>query len=301
MQRGDYLVAIGGRPIEELADPVAFNAAIGPQEIGVVVEIRWRPPFGEDRSAVLTKRPVTIPTVSQKEVFDVNGLPVGYVHLRNFVEPSVGALDSAFAEFQARGVRDIVLDLRYNGGGLIEVARHLGSLIGGVRTNTQPFVELVHNDKNTARNRTYRFDDPPQGVDAPRLVVIATRASASSSELVIQGLKPFIQVTVVGDRTYGKPVGQYGFDFCDKVLFPVSFRSRNAAGETDYFDGIPANCPASDNLDRALGDPGESSLAEALYFLSKGQCSPASALEALALREAPLQPGTGFQRLINAY
>jgi C-terminal processing protease CtpA/Prc len=301
MARGDYLVAIGGRPIEELNDPAAFNEAIGPTEIGVSVEFRWRTQSGEDRSAVLTKRPVTIPTVSQREVFDVDGLPVGYVHLRNFVEPSVGALDDAFAEFQSRGVTDVVLDLRYNGGGLIDVARHLGSLLGGVRTNTQPFVTLEHNDKNTSRNQTLRFDDPQQSVDVPRLVVIATRASASASELVIQGLKPFIPVTVVGDRTYGKPVGQYGFDFCDKVLFPVAFRGRNAAGETDYFDGIPADCPASDNLDRALGDPAESSLAEALNFLRSGRCSTASQQAAKALSVAPSLRGSEWQRLLNAW
>jgi C-terminal processing protease CtpA/Prc len=244
---------------------------------------------------------VTIPTVSQREIIDVDGLPVGYVHLRNFVEPSVEALNDAFAEFQARGVTAVVLDLRYNGGGLIDVARHLGSLIGGFRTNTQPFVELVHNDKNAHRNRTFRFDDPPESVDSPRLVVIATRASASSSELVIQGLKPFIPVTVVGDRTYGKPVGQYVFEFCDKVLVPVSFRNRNADGETDYFDGIPADCPAADNLDRSLGDPAESSLAEALYFLRRGECSPDSEEAALSLREPSILRGSGWQRLLNAY
>ncbi len=301
MARGDYLVAIGGTPIEELTAPGAFDAAIGPSEIGVSVEIRWRSLSGEERSAVLTKRPVTIPTVSQKAVFDVDGLPVGYVHLRNFVEPSIGALDLAFAEFQARGVRDVVLDLRYNGGGLIDVARHLGGLLGGLRTNTQPFVELVHNDKNSFRDRTFRFEDPEGSIDVPRLVVIATRASASSSELVIQGLKPFIPVTIIGDRTYGKPVGQYSIEFCDKVLFPVSFRNRNAEGETDYFDGIPADCPAVDNLDVALGDPSESSLAEALHFLRRGACSPASLQAASALKEPPVFRATGWQSLLNAY
>jgi C-terminal processing protease CtpA/Prc len=301
MARGDHLIQVAGTPIEELAAPGAWDAAFGPADIGVSVELVWRSAGGVDGRAVLSKRPVTIPTVSQKEVLEVNGLPVGYLHLRNFVEPSIGALDTAFAEFQARGVTDIVLDLRYNGGGLIEVARHLGSLIGGFRTNTQPFVELVHNDKNSVRNRTYRFDDPPESLHVPRLVVIATRASASSSELVIQGLKPFIPVTVVGDRTYGKPVGQYGFDFCDKVLFPVAFRNRNAAGESDYFDGIPANCPASDNLDVPLGDPAESSLAEALEVLRRGGCSPGSSAAALASREPPLLRGNAWQRLVNAY
>jgi C-terminal processing protease CtpA/Prc len=300
MSRGDYLVAIAGTPIEELVNSGTVDAALGPSEIGVAVELRWRSQFGEERSAILTKRPVTIPTVSQKEIFDVNGLPVGYVHLRNFVEPSVAALDAAFAEFQSRGVTDLVLDLRYNGGGLIDVARHLGSLIGGFRTNTQPFVELAHNDKNAFRNRTFRFDDPSPSLDVPRVVIIATRASASASELVIAGLDPFIPVTVVGDRTYGKPVGQYGFEFCDKVLFPVSFRSRNAAGETDYFDGLPVDCPASDNLDRALGDPAESSLAEALDVLRRGQCSATALQPTQAQREAAVRL-TGWASLLNAY
>jgi hypothetical protein len=135
-------------------------------------------------------------------------------------------------------------------------------------------------------------------------VVIATRGTASSSELVIQGLKPFIPVTVVGDRTYGKPVGQYGFNFCDKVLYPVSFKNRNAAGESDYFDGIPADCAASDDLGRQLGDPREGSLAEALYVIERGRCSPESQSEARALRTeegaSALYPHD-WARLVNAW
>lgn len=304
LARGDYLTAIGGVSVEELLVNGGLDAALGPSEIGVSVELRWHGPFEDERSATVTKRPVTIPTVSQTAIVDVGGLPVGYLHFRNFVEPSVPALEGVFADFKARGVRDLVLDLRYNGGGLIEVARYLGSLIGGVRTNTQPFVELVHNDKSSFRNQTFRFSDEPETLDLPRLVVIATRASASASELVINGLKPFIPVTVVGDRTYGKPVGQYGFDFSDKVLFPVAFKSRNAAGVSDYYDGLPADCPASDNLDRPLGDPGESSFAEALYFLGHGTCSAESGAAARALK--PLEPAaglrlTGWQRTVNAW
>jgi carboxyl-terminal processing protease len=304
LARGDYLTAVGGVPVEELLANGGLDAALGPSEIGVTIEIRWHSPFEDERTAVVTKRPVTIPTVSQTAVVDLGGLPVGYLHFRNFVQPSVPALQAAFAEFQARGVRDLVLDLRYNGGGLIEVARYLGSLIGGVRTNTQPFVELVHNDKNTFRNQTFRFSDEPETLDLPRLVVIATRSSASASELVINGLRPFIPVTVVGDRTYGKPVGQYSFEFSDKVLFPVAFKSRNAAGVTDYYDGIPADCSASDNLDRPLGDPGESSFAEALYFLGHGSCSPESTAAARALR-GPMPaagiPVGGWRRMVNAW
>jgi len=304
--RGDYLVAIDGRPVAELLGSGEIGSAFGPDQIGVSVELTLRTLGGDTRRVLVTKRPVTIPTVSQAEVLDPGGLPVGYLHFRNFVSPSSEALDRAFAEFRTRGVVDLILDLRYNGGGLVDVAQHLGGLIGGLRTNTKVFVEFAHNDKNTFRNRALRFDDPAAALDLPRLVVIATRASASSSELVINGLKPFIPVTVVGDSTFGKPVGQYRFNFCDKALFPVSFQSRNALGEGDYFSGLPADCAAGDDLERSFGDPREASLAEALHFLRTGSCSPAAAASALSLArlraETPIfQRALGWRQLLNAW
>jgi hypothetical protein len=113
-------------------------------------------------------------------------------------------------------------------------------------------------------------------------------------------------VTVVGDRTYGKPVGQYGFDFCDEVLYPVSFLVMNARSESDYFDGIPADCAAADDLDHAIGDPAEGSLAEALFFLRTGRCSgqAAAVAEVQALFRARIpEPfrGDGWRQLVNAY
>ncbi len=96
-------------------------------------------------------------------------------------------------------------------------------------------------------------------------MVITTRGSASASEAIVNGLRPYMDVKVVGDTTYGKPVGQYGFDFCEKVLYPVAFLVTNARGEADYFGGIPADCAAADDVDHALADPREASLAEALY------------------------------------
>jgi C-terminal processing protease CtpA/Prc len=137
-------------------------------------------------------------------------------------------------------------------------------------------------------------------------VVITTRSSASASEGVINGLRPFIPVTVVGDTTYGKPVGQYGFDFCDKTLFPVAFQTRNARGEGDYFAGIPADCAAVDDLDHELGDPDEASLNEALEFLRTGNCTgtASAARSAHRVREARIgkgQPQDGWRQLVGAY
>ena len=84
-------------------------------------------------------------------------------------------------------------------------------------------------------------------------------------------------VVVIGDTTYGKPVGQYGIAFCDKLLAPVSFALRNADGQGDFFDGFAPDCPAPDDADHQLGDPEEGSLKEALTFADDRRVQPAAA------------------------
>jgi C-terminal peptidase prc len=306
LRRGDTLLAINGRSVPDLIRSGEINSIFGPAEVGVTVELAWRRLAGGERQATLAKRVVTIPTVSNTRVLAQGGRRVGYLHFRNFVQPSTAALNEAFSELRDAGANELVLDLRYNGGGLVSVAQHLGGLVGGVRTSGEVFVEYFHNDKNASRNSVVRFQDPPAALDLARLVVITTRASASASEAVVNGLRPFIKVTVVGDTTYGKPVGQYGFDFCEKVLYPVAFQVRNARGEGDYFEGIPADCAAEDDLDHALGDASEASLAEALGYLRRGRCSPGAAAVARAhsLRESRLgrpAPRGGFEELVNAH
>ena len=305
LERGAYLLAVGGRSVAELLANGQFGSALGPNEIGVRVELTWRTVRGETHRAVVTKRLVTIPTVSDVTVLDLDGLPVGYLHFRNFVQPSIAALNRAFREFRARGAVDVILDLRYNGGGLVSVGRHLAGLVGGVRTKGKVFVEFVHNDKNTFRNEAWRFRDPAASADLPRLVVITSRASASASEMLINGLRAFMRVTTVGDATFGKPVGQYGFEFCNKVLFPVSFEVRNAVGEGGYFSGLTADCPAVDGLNRPLGDRQEASLAEALHFLRTGSCSPRSGVASRSLEQLRPESGvtapSGWAQILNAW
>src|SRR5262245_5511800 len=308
LARGDFLLSINGRSVPELLQTGDINSIFGPAEVGVVVSLTWRRLEDHSmRSASLTKRSVTIPTVSLTSVYDVRRGPrVGYVFFRNFVQPSTAALNTAFHTLREAGAKELVLDLRYNGGGLLGVAQHLGGLIGGAATNGQVFVELFHNDKNPSRNTTYRFELPAEAIGFTRFVAITTRGTASASESVINGLKPFMPVTLVGDTTYGKPVGQYGFDFCTKTLFPVAFEARNARGEGEYFDGLPADCAAADDLDHELGDPDEDSLGEALEFMRSGRCTPAAADAARvhAAREARIgkgQPSDPWRQLLGAY
>lgn len=307
LARGDYLLAVNGTAVGTLLGNNGLDAAFGPSTAGVAVTLAWRTPEGGFFSARLVKRAVTIPTVSQTAVYDLGRAGrVGYVHFRNFVQPSTAALNTAFADLSAADVHELILDMRYNGGGLISVATHLAGLIGGEPTRNQVFVEFFHNDKNTAQNSVQRFPVPANALGLSRLVVITTRGSASASEAIINSLRPFIPVTVVGETTFGKPVGQYGFDFCDKTLFPVAFQVRNALGQGDYFDGIPADCAAPDDLDHALGESREGSVAEALRYVQTGSCSSVAAAVARAHREREARIGRGLPRggwrqLVNAY
>ena len=300
--RGDRIVTVNGRSVSSMVADGTIGGAFGAAEIGVSSSIEWQTQAGERRSALMGKRLVTIPTVSLTSVVEVDGRKVGYLFFRNFVQPSVAALTDAFTALKTAGATELVLDLRYNGGGLVDVAVHLASLIGGTRTNSQVMLNYVHNDKiGPVLNKTTRFANPDQALNLQRLVVITTRASASASELVINSLRAYIPVTVIGDATYGKPVGQYGLRFCDKVLYPVAFSIKNANLEGDFFDGLPVDCAAGDDYTHQLGDPAEASFAEALTFIRTGQCSARAATEARALRvpQFIFRP-TGWASILNA-
>jgi C-terminal processing protease CtpA/Prc len=202
MARGDRILEIDDRSVGELIDTGEINTAFGPSTPGVTSRVLVRSRDGDERRSTLTKRVVTIPTVSLTRTFRVDGRTVGYLFFRNFVEPSVAALDEAFAALREAGATELILDVRYNGGGLVDVAVHLAGLIGGVPTQGRVFATYQHNDRNTRLDTTLRFPDaPPQALSLSRVVVITTRGSASASELLINSLRPHLPVVVIGDAT----------------------------------------------------------------------------------------------------
>ena len=301
LSRGDRIISVNGQSVASMVQSGTIGNAFGATEIGVASTIEWDTLAGQRRSARMVKRLVTIPTVSLTRVVDIDGRRVGYLFFRNFVEPSRAALSDAFAALKAAGANELVLDLRYNGGGLVDIAVHLASLIGGSRTNGQVMLNYIHNDKiGPIANKTTRFTNPEQALNLQRLFVITTRSSASASELVINSLRPFMPVTIIGDATYGKPVGQYGLRFCEKILYPVSFSIKNANLEGDFFDGLPADCTAGDDYRHQLGDTAEASFAEALTFIRTGACSARAASEMGPQRVPFVFQPTGWAALLNA-
>jgi carboxyl-terminal processing protease len=303
LSRGDRITHVNGQSIEQLVAAGTVGSAFGASDVGVVSTIDFQKLSGERRQARMTKRLVTIPTVSHTRVVEVDGRRIGYLVFANFVQPSTAALNDAFAAMKAANVTELVLDLRYNGGGLVDVAVHLASLIGGSRTSGQVMLNYVHNDVIGPQfNKTTRFTSPEQALNLQRLFVVTTGASASASELIINSLRPYMPVILIGDTTYGKPVGQYGLRFCEKILAPVAFSIKNANDEGDFFDGIAPTCTAGDDYLHELGDTSEASYAEALTYLRTGSCSVRGEATSRVFRAVRhLVPrATGWSSIVNS-
>lgn len=288
MARGNEIRQVAEEPVEGLSQ-AEFNELLGPDESGFEVSLEVVDEDGPETLAI-TKETIQIDPVGELEVFDLDDdRRVGYMLFRNFIQPASDGLDEAFAELREQDVDDLVLDMRYNGGGQLNIARQLAGMIGGSELEDELFVGLRHNDARATQNDNDQlFEAEPGAMDLDTLVVIGTRNTASASEMVFNSLKPFTasqvededgrtivldDIQLVGGNTRGKPVGSYGFDICDQRLFPVAFRTVNADEEGDFFGGFsPGDCAADDELSRALGDPEEASLAQSLAYLEEGAC-----------------------------
>ncbi|NND64916.1 MAG: peptidase, partial [Gammaproteobacteria bacterium] len=182
-------------------------------------------------------------------------------------------LDTAFAGLIDAEINELILDLRYNGGGLVDVATFLASLLVGPNEAGEVFARLEFHTSQSALDEDLTFFSEFNALDLDRLFVLTTGGTASASEMIISGLEPYIEVITMGETTFGKPVGQIGIPFCGKVLFPVAFEVSNAVDFGGYYDGLAPHCELEDDLGHALGDTNEGLLAEALQFMDSGLCS----------------------------
>jgi hypothetical protein len=162
-------------------------------------------------------------------------------------------------------------------------------------------------DRAAANNRTTLFSLLSNSISLSTLVVIASRGTASASELVTNGMIPHVDVAIVGDRTFGKPVGQIGLTFCDKILRPTSFKLANALGAGDYFDGLPVDCAAAGDLSVPVGDPLDPNMVAAMSYLNTGAC-PVTSLTGNAFKAAienrspePERDRPPHRELLDAY
>ena len=299
LRRGDVIHAIGGLATEQIDEEDRWGEIYGEAEPGVAVDLEVEHQDGAIEEVELVKDWVSIDVVPTTHVLELGDRKVGYLAFTTFVETSTEDLNDAFAEFRAADVREVVVDVRYNGGGLIVVARHFMHLLAGAVAEGQVAYRVRFNEHFAEENdeRTLmRLDQTLPHVE--HVVFITTGSTLSASELLINSVAPHVRVSIVGGTTGGKPVGSRHFDFCDKVAAPITFRLLNADDEGDYYDGLVPTCPAPDDLTRELGDESEGSLATALHLLSTGECLPppegegAMAREPAGLRTPPPVPAS---------
>jgi hypothetical protein len=249
----------------------------------------------------MTKRVYALRPVPPHRILDLPSGKVGYVALRTFIQPADPQLRDAFAAFKAAGATRAIVDLRYNGGGLVSTAVTLASLAHASGAGQEMF-RFDFNADHPEEDQVVTFRSDPSAIDATRIAFITTHGSASASELVPNALEAYLgsNVALVGGATYGKPVGQvpWNLEACDLAFYLVSFRLANAQGDADYFAGLPDEqghftgplCPAADDLSHAFGDPAEASVAAALHWLDTGEC-PAPAPAALSASPRRVRPG----------
>ncbi|HEY5624538.1 MAG TPA: S41 family peptidase [Gammaproteobacteria bacterium] len=278
-ERGQRIVSINGRTIAEINAAEGVSAALGPSTEGTARIFRIRRLDDTEFEVEIAKALITLDPLPTTAIFDRPGAKIGYLDFRTFISTADAALDAAFAEFEDQSVNALVVDLRYNGGGLVSTAERLADLVVGRLAESQVFSETRYNSAKSAANSVERFQRRIQSLSLLQQVVfITTASSASASELVINSLRPYTVVALVGTATFGKPVGQAAFGFCDDELLlrPVTFETVNALGEGQYFGGIGVDCGAADDLEYALGDPAEDSLQTALQYVETGACGSVS-------------------------
>lgn len=309
LQRGDILLEING--IDFINDGSQagvniLNAALFPTTTGEQHNFTLQSVAGNARQVTLTSANVASSPVQNTQVLDHNGFRTGYLQFNSHIAMAQEQLIDAITQFRNANINELVIDLRYNGGGLLALASQLGYMVAG-NNNIQGriFEQMQFNDKtsrpsptpfytsriNYETNRLTTTPLPTLGLS--RVFVLTTDATCSASEAFMNGLRGiYLDVIQIGGKTCGKPYGFYPEDNCGTTYFTIQFSGINAQGFGDYADGFNPSpspqfaadvkgCQIEDDLTNALGNRAEAMLGGALYYIENNQCpAPAMRLRA---------------------
>lgn len=324
VQRGDTLVQADGVSADDStsAGVTTLNNALFPAAAGAHTFVLSRGGVTQ-ADLTLTAGNVALTSVESR-VLNVSGQSVGYLLFNDHVLTAEQPLINAFTTLRTANVTDLVLDLRYNGGGYLYIASEVAYMIAGASRTTQTvppkiFERTLFNNKRQNENSDTSFMDTAcvpnpstfqctsnaalPTLNLSRVYVLVSGSTCSASEAIVNGLRGVdVDVRLIGTTTCGKPYGFFGQDNCGITYFPIEFQGVNAKGFGDYADGfVPGGsgaaannvpgCAANDDLDNALGDPAEGQLAQALFHRANGGTCLAVARG--GARESPLAAGAG--------
>jgi carboxyl-terminal processing protease len=290
VSRGDEIRSLNGRSIDSIVAADDYGL-LSPAQSGDQLTLVLRR-AGVDRTVVLTASVFSLAPVQGAAVQTTPfGRRVAYVQVKDMISQGLAPMATAFAQFQAAGVQDLLLDLRYNGGGLVSTGGTLASHIAGARGAGLNYASLLYNDKRAAaNNQNFAFSQPAAALGLPRVYVLAGPRTCSASEQVINGLRGAgVQVITVGDTTCGKPVGFLPSSSCGRTYSVVNFESVNQRNEGRYFDGFEASCPVAENFTVVQGGASDPLVMAAQRHADVGSCLTANdgRAQPLAVRRTP--------------
>ena len=329
LARGAQVLAVDGVDLVNAADRTSvdiLNAGLFPSAPGgshsfSILDLG----ASTARTITMVATNVTSTPVQNVETIAQGGA-VGYMLFNDHIATADQQLIGAFGQLQAAGVSDLVLDIRYNGGGYLAIASEVAYMIAGPGpTAGQGFENTVFNDQHPTTDpvtgerltpmpflNTSQGFSGPQGQPLPtlnlsRVFVLTSPNTCSASESIVNGLRGVgVQVVQIGTTTCGKPYGFYPADNCGTTYFSIEFQGVNAQGFGDYPDGFsPANtvsrpgvalpgCSVADDFSHGLGDPAEGRLAAALGYRVDQGCPAAAAGAAAAGRARDLSSADGL-------
>ncbi len=326
LARGAEVLTVDGVDVVNASDSASvatlneglFPSAAGASHTFSILDLNATTP----RTVTMVSANITSTPVQHVQTFSSVTGPVGYMLFNDHIATAESELIAAFTNLQAAGVTDLVLDIRYNGGGYLDIASEVAYMIAGTNTTGKTFEKMVFNSKHPTvdpvtglvitpvlfHSTAQGFSTPPaRGTPLPtlnltRVAVLTGANTCSASESIINSLRGVgVQVFLIGATTCGKPYGFYPQDNCGTTYFSIEFKGVNDQGFGDYPDGFsPANatgavgvqvpgCAVADDFNHALGDSSEGRLAAALGYLASGSCPAPSSLR-LGVAAAQAQP-----------
>lgn len=324
MVRSDRISKVNGRTLGAnfSTDRDFINTAFAANTITIEGTKYVNGVAGTTFTVSLTKASYKSNPVYTSKVFTVGAKKVGYLAYARFsnMDNSKPAFDDAFNTFSSSGVTDLIVDLRYNGGGYVNTAKYLIDLIAPATANgsvmfaeyynatmqggnarimsNQPLLDandkiryqngrmLTYADVSyTVANNTEIFEKQGPLSNIRNIVFIITESTASASELVINSLKPFMNVKLVGETSYGKPVGFFPIRIENKYdVYYSMFTTKNSLGQGDYYDGFtPDVVEDFDNPLYNFGDAKEDNIAAALQILAPNTPVTATAVKTMSI------------------
>jgi carboxyl-terminal processing protease len=254
---------------------------------------------GKTVDIMVSTESFSMKTVLYHDTIQVGSKKVGYMVLNSFLSPTVNEFNEAFKDFTKAQVTEFVLDLRYNGGGLVSVSQYLSEYFAPASADGKVFGTFHFNDKYKSLDSSFYLNRNSTALNINRLFVITTSNTASASELLINCLRPYMTVKLIGSKTHGKPVGSEGFQKNNWVIFPIVMRIVNALEQGDFYGGLAVDYQATDNVTQPWGSANEDCLKAALYYIGN-EAFPSTKSVLEAPQTFPLDM-KGFRQQIGCY